>query len=511
MTDRGAGGKSAAARHADGVKQAMKTQYGISGMKVYLPRLRVQLEDWCGWTGGSWGKIRSVVGHSFRMKAPHESIYTMAANAVLRLLVDYDVDPARVGFLGFGTESSTDNSAGAVIIKGMVNRALRQLGQPELARNCEVPEVKHACLGGVYALKSALRYLAHDGEGRLAVVVSGDIAEYERGSSGEPTQGAGAVAMLLSEQPTMLSLDLRRAGSASAYRGPDFRKPTRRHFMKGYTEQVGKLHDFPVFSGKYSTICYVDATVRALEDMLGQLRVTPRNFYHGIDAVFMHRPYRRMPINAMAALYTWGLSHSEAHLPELGTLCDGAGVELDTVVKEMRSQPDLFEQILRGGEGGQVYGQAMAAVRHFRSTDKFKEVVESKMALGSGLMMELGNLYSASLPAWIAAGFTEAAKDDGLAFEGTDVLLVGYGSGDAAEAIPASVQAGWRGAAKTIGFEAALEAAIDLSQAQYEGLHDTGETAVEVEARREFVIERIGERMEPDFQDLGVEYYRYEK
>ena len=93
----------------------MRPEYGISGMKVYVPRLRVQLEDWCQWTGGTWGKVRSVVGESFRMKAPYESIYTMAANAVLRLLIDYDVDPARVGFLGFGTESSTDNSAGAVI------------------------------------------------------------------------------------------------------------------------------------------------------------------------------------------------------------------------------------------------------------------------------------------------------------------------------------------------------------------------------------------------------------
>lgn len=479
-------------------------------MKVYVPRLRVQLEDWCQWTGGTWGKVRSVVGESFRMKAPYESIYTMAANAVLRLLIDYDVDPARVGFLGFGTESSTDNSAGAVIVKGMVNRALRQLGHPELARNCEVPEFKHACLGGVYALKAGLRYLSHDGEGRLAIVVCGDIAEYERGSSGEPTQGAGAVAMLLSEQPTMLSLDLRRGGSASDYRGPDFRKPTRRHFMEGYTEQTGKVHDFPVFSGKYSTVCYVDATVRALEDMLGRLRVTPRNFYHGVDAVFMHRPYRRMPVNAMAALYAWGLSHSEAHLGELGELCKGAGVELDQVKAEMASRPDLFEQVLQGRAGEDVYGNAMKAVRHFRSTEKFKEVVEQKMTLGAASMMKLGNLYSASLPAWIAGGFAEAATKDDLELEGKQVLLVGYGSGDASEAIPATVQRGWREAASRIGFDATLEPVVDLTQAQYEQLHDTGKVDLELTPKGEFAIDRIGDRNEADFQDIGLEYYRYE-
>ena len=34
------------------------------------------------------------------------------------------------------------SSAGAVIVKGMVNRALTGLGLPPLARSCEVPEFK---------------------------------------------------------------------------------------------------------------------------------------------------------------------------------------------------------------------------------------------------------------------------------------------------------------------------------------------------------------------------------
>ena len=66
-----------------------------------------------------------------------------------------------------------------------------------LSRSCEVPELKHACLGGVYALKGALRFAALDGKGRKAIVVTADIAEYARGSTGEPTQGAGAVALLV--------------------------------------------------------------------------------------------------------------------------------------------------------------------------------------------------------------------------------------------------------------------------------------------------------------------------
>ena len=96
----------------------------------------------------------------------------MAANAVLKLIIENKVDPNRIGFLGFGTESSGDNATGPVIIKGMVNRELDRRGLPRISLNCEVPEFKQACLGSVYALKSALRYLCVDGRGKCAVVVS---------------------------------------------------------------------------------------------------------------------------------------------------------------------------------------------------------------------------------------------------------------------------------------------------------------------------------------------------
>ena len=198
---------------------------GISGLAAYVPPYRVWLEDWCEWTGNHWPKTREVVGRSFRLRGQNHSVYTLAATAVMRLIRQYDIDPARVKFLGLGTESSTDNSAGAIIIKGMIDQALVAEGKKPISRSCEVPEFKHACLGGIYGMKGALRHLALDGAGGQAIVVCADIAEYARGSSGEPTQGAGAVAMLLEENPTLAEVDLIRSGSASDYRIMDFRKP----------------------------------------------------------------------------------------------------------------------------------------------------------------------------------------------------------------------------------------------------------------------------------------------
>src|SRR6185503_788071 len=218
-------------------------QAGVSALSVYVPRLRVPLQAWCEWTASHWDKVQSVVGRSFRVVGQHENVYTMAANAVLRLIRRNELDPREIGWLGLGTESSTDNAVGAVIVRGMVDQALDKLGLPRLPRQLEVPEFKHACLGGIYALKSAVRYVAFDGRDQLAIVVSADVAEYERGTSGEQTQGAGAVAMLVERDPKLFTVDLIHAGSASDYRGPDFRKPFARHFTEGYAAKTTRPND----------------------------------------------------------------------------------------------------------------------------------------------------------------------------------------------------------------------------------------------------------------------------
>ena len=77
----------------------MTEEVGISGFAVYVPPYRVNLESWCRWTDNVWDKTRAVVGHSFRMRGPAQSVYTMAATAVMRLIDRYEINPARVGFL----------------------------------------------------------------------------------------------------------------------------------------------------------------------------------------------------------------------------------------------------------------------------------------------------------------------------------------------------------------------------------------------------------------------------
>jgi len=481
---------------------------GISGFAAFVPPYRVSLESWCDWTGNSWDKTRAVIGRSFRVTGPQHNVYTMAANAALKLILEHDVDPRRVGYLAVGTESGTDNAtSAAVIVRGLVDQALQARGLPPLARDIEAPEIKQACLGGVYGLKGALRYLALDGAQRQAIVIAADVAEYALGSSGEPTQGAGAVAMLLEANAKLLAIDLRSASNASAYRALDFRKPFSRYCGQTLGEDQ-RPRDFPLFNGKYSTACYVDATMASLGGYLRKQGGSPAAHVRELGAVFMHRPYHRMPMAAwmMGYLFALGAEGGAGH-DELARYCAASGIDLADVLAEMRADPQLLGHALGGELVDEPYPLTARLTKALKEAPERGALIEGKLKLGAEVAKEFGNLYCASLPAWLAAGLEDAAAS-GVELEGRDILLIGYGSGDASEVLPARVVAGWRAAAAKTRIQAALDGAVDIDRDTYQALHQgRADTLPATPEDKGFRVERVGKVDTPAFQDLGIEYY----
>jgi hydroxymethylglutaryl-CoA synthase len=350
---------------------------------------------------------------------------------------------------------------------------------------------------------------ALDGKGGQAIVVCADIAEYARGSSGEPTQGAGAVAMLLEENPKLVEVDLIQSGSASDYRIMDFRKPMLRFCGQDRSESH-QVQDFPVFNGKYSTTCYIDETLHALNDMYQKRGLSASDYLRSLKTVFMHRPYRRMPETglAVAYLYALGIGNTEDRA-ELASYCYQAGIEPEALVAEMASKPEVA--LLADPErlNYEAYPLMMAVFRIFRASRHYRREILDKLALGSDTMLDLGNLYTAALPAWIAAGL-EQALDEQCNLDGQELLTLGYGSGDAAEVIPFIVADDWRAATAAIGFSKAMNFAVDLNEKQYNALHD-GKRAPGLDylPKDEFIIEKVGRSDQRQFQDVGIEYYRY--
>jgi len=490
----------------------MKTRNGISGTAFAVPPFQVDLQDWCDWHQANWNKISHAIGASYRIPGPDQNVYTLAATAAMRLIQNYGTDPSRIGYLALGTESSTDNSAGAIIIKGMLDDALLQTGLPPISRHCEVPEFKHACLGGMYALKGALRYLSMDGHDRAAIVICSDIAEYEPGSSGEPTQGAGAVAMLIDREAKLATVDLDFCGSAACYRGPDFRKPFSRFLRQlpdGSPRQSVK--DFPLLNGQYSTHCYIDEILAALDDMFSKRTDIDRRdvYFRNLPAVFLHRPYHRLPRNAWGIAYLAALSKGQAdEHKELDSYCRQTGIDLEKMCAEINSRPDMFSR-LQQGNTSTPYPLTNEVLQNFRISSMFKSVVTERMHLGSAQMMKLGNLYTASLPAWIAAGFEDALAAN-LDCAGDEWLTLGYGSGDAAEIMPMWISPDWWDSAVRINISAALADPVNVTRQQYTRLHEHGYCeGLEKGRPGEFVIAGRGVSESGPIRDMGLEYYEY--
>jgi len=166
---------------------------------------------------------------------PDEDIVTLAASAAQPLLAQ--TNPADIELLLFGTESGVDQSkAASLFVHGL-------LGLP---KRCRAIELKEACYSATAALHLAAAWIQQHPT-KKALVLAADIARYDLASPGEPTQGCGAVAMLVSTNPRVLALDPETGFHAENVM--DFWRPNYR------TEAL--------VDGKYSTLVYLSTLVDA--------------------------------------------------------------------------------------------------------------------------------------------------------------------------------------------------------------------------------------------------------
>lgn len=126
---------------------------------------------------------------------PDEDVVTMAADAGFQVLKH--VDPNDIQLLLFATESSIDQSKAAGIF---VHRLLN------LSPRCRVVELKQACYGATAGLYMALPLLRENPKLKILLIAS-DVARYGLNSPGESSQGGGAVAMVLSQNPRILVIE----------------------------------------------------------------------------------------------------------------------------------------------------------------------------------------------------------------------------------------------------------------------------------------------------------------
>lgn len=246
-------------------------QVGIEAIGMYTSNYFIDLRTLAAHRNEDPNKYYVGIGQE-KMAAPppDEDIVTLAANAAREALTD--VDASAIDTLLFATESGIDQSKAAGT---WLHRLL------DLPKNMRVIELKQACYSGAGGLMLTLPYLMQHPE-RKILLVAADIARYGLDSAGEPTQGAGAAALVLSAQPRLLAFD----SESGLYTEDvfDFWRPNYR--------------DEAFVDGKYSVKIYLRALAAAWNQYC---HLTGRG-YHDFDRFVYHLPFSKMGEKAQAFL-----------------------------------------------------------------------------------------------------------------------------------------------------------------------------------------------------------------
>jgi len=249
---------------------------GIEAITVHVPRYFIDLGTLAASNRVDPAKYTiGLGGRRMAVAAPDEDPVTMAADSASALLDRYGIDPASIGLLVVGSETEVDAA------KPIAAYLHRMLG---LGSCCRIFDAKHACYSATAGLRMAADWCALQGRGRKALVVATDIARYPVESAGEPTQGAGSVAMLLSDEPRLLALEP-HAEAVHAEEVMDFWRPV--------------YQSTALVDGEISIQSYL----RAVEQTFSRYEQGSGLGWDDYDHLIFHVPFPKMALKGFRLLY----------------------------------------------------------------------------------------------------------------------------------------------------------------------------------------------------------------
>lgn len=443
---------------------------GIDAISYYVPKTYLPIEVLAKARGIEYAKLNKGLGLE-KMAIPdvNEDVASMAANAVLRLIAQNDLNPAEIGRMYLGTESALDAAKPtATYVAGMVEHVVESKFGKRAFKNCDVVDMTFACIGAVDALENALDWVRAE-PSRKAIVIAADMAKYDLASTGEYTQGAGAVAVLVTAHPRILTLN-QNIGVA-LHSVSDFFKPRRTfdktellasaaqlfgleikeadleqlldsasHPFWGMPNNEVEVHkDEPVFDGPYSNDCYQE---RITEALINFKTKQPIKVLERWNKLVFHLPYafqgRRMIVE------NW-----------VGWMKDaGRGEELRDTLKQLGAQ-DL---------------DPAAQVKALAKSAQYQSFVQDFIAQGEAASSQIGNMYTASIfMSLLSLLVKAAAADEDLT--GKNIGFFAYGSGSKSKVLEAEVQVEWKQALHGIKLFEDLDARHALTFEQYEAWH----------------------------------------
>ncbi|HEY4059906.1 MAG TPA: hydroxymethylglutaryl-CoA synthase [Kofleriaceae bacterium] len=254
----------------------MTQRIGIEKLAAYPGSLALAMPALCAARGHDLTDIRDTMMIDERsVNVPWEDPVTMAVNAAKPMLSERD--RASIGLLVVASESGVDQE------KPMSTWVQRYLGLSSRVRNIEV---KHACYGATASLQLAASWIASGvAPGEKALVINTDQSRTHFGKPWEFVMGAAAVAVLVSDQPRILELELGRTG-VHTNEVSDLTRPTS-HVETGNSET--------------SLLSYLDGLEGAFDDYVRRVPEAA-DFDSYFQRVIYHLPFGGMGLVAHRAM-----------------------------------------------------------------------------------------------------------------------------------------------------------------------------------------------------------------
>ncbi|MFU0542692.1 hydroxymethylglutaryl-CoA synthase family protein [Gardnerella pickettii] len=411
---------------------------GIDRITFATPNCYLSMRDLAIARGIDPNKFTIGIGQSQQAVPPnHQDIVTLGAQAALPLM-PY-IDSNRLKMVIVGTESGIDASkSSALYIHKLLN----------LSEWVRCVEVKEACYGGTAALMMARDYvLAHSGA--QVLVIAADIARYGVGTPGEVTQGAGSVAMLVSENPRVLQINDDSVVKSAEIQ--DFWRPV--------------YQSTALARGKFSTEQYI----RMFCDVWKRYSTENACNFNDFEAICFHLPYTKMGLKALRAGFeaNSGAPHS----------CDGVlhtndgashanndvSITSDTRERLLARYQDSTQYSRRIGN---IYtGSLYLGLISLLDYDYFRNSCDSSEPACDSSTVAC-DLSSATHP-------NESPLHPYPLLPGQKIGLFSYGSGAVAEFFSATLVPGWRSALFSNQHIKTLNNRTQLSVSQYEEMFNS--------------------------------------
>ena len=358
---------------------------GIDSIGFYTPRFYLNLDDLAKNRKVDPKKFRDgLLLHEMRIPDPNEDCVTMSVKAAQNAIIRGQVDPKTIDAIFVGTETIT------YAVKSVSNILADILG---VSPNSITQDIYNACAGATLAILNAISMI-ENGLVNKALVIGVDISSYDMYSPGEPTQGAGAVALILTKNPRIAA------------------------FSHKFGKVSGNVNDFyraagqknaKVF-GKYSVDSYLNFQMAAFDDLNKHVGEIQADYYA------FHAPFSKLPVKFVQKMIVERSQHFVNYIlnsnpkPPRSRLTS----KLPSIRYSIKHFPSLISKILlQNGYSRSVIDTVLQKASHYR--EHFFPHLK--------VPMHFGNMYSASVWAQINYILENHSHADDVIYFGS------YGSG----------------------------------------------------------------------------------